>query len=203
VTASTPTHLYHVPQSRSARILWALEEIGAPYDVTVLPGEDRRGPAHVARHPLGRVPVIDDGGEMLFESAAIVLALADRHPDAELNFPLGSRERELVYQWVLFGMLEIEVPTAAFRDAAETDPERAAAARERVVAAATVVDHALRGHEVIVGERFSAADIVLGSVLAFADRVVTLEGMPEVARYIEALAARPARLAAYAPAAAG
>ena len=197
--ASTPTRVYHVPQSRSARILWTLEELGAPYDVTVLEGDQRRGPAHRARHPLGRVPVIEDSGEMLYESAAIVLALADRSPDAGLCFPLGSRERELVYQWVLFAMLEIEVPTVTARDAATDDPERAAAATERVVQAAAVAEQALRGREFIVGERFSAADIVLGSVLAFARRVLTLEGLPEVERYLAALAARPARLAAYAP----
>jgi glutathione S-transferase len=197
--ASTPTRVYHVPQSRSARILWTLEELGEPYDVTVLEGDERRGPAHRARHPLGRVPVIEDSGEMLYESAAIVLALADRYPDAGLGFPLGSRERELVYQWVLFAMLEIEVPTVTARDAATDDPERAAAATERVVQAAAVAEQALRGREFVVGERFSAADIVLGSVLAFARRVLTLEGLPEVERYLEALAARPARLAAYAP----
>jgi glutathione S-transferase len=199
VTTSTPTRLYHLPQSRSARILWTLEEIGEPYDVTVLAGEDRRAPAHLARHPLGRVPVIEDAGDSLFESAAIVLALADRHPDAGLNFPLRSRERELVYQWALFGMLEIEVPTIAAREAGEDDPERAAAAKARVLAAAAVVEEALRGHDFVVGDHLSAADVVLGSVLAFADRVVTLEGLPEVARYLEALAGRPARIAAYAP----
>ena len=111
----TPTRLYHLPQSRSTRIIWALEEIGEPYDVTVLTGADRRSPAHLARHPLGRVPVIEDDAGFLFESAAIVLALADRHPEAGLNFPLGTRERELVYQWVLFGMLEVEVPTTEVR----------------------------------------------------------------------------------------
>jgi len=199
MTASTPTRLYHLPQSRSARILWTLEEIGEPYDVTVLAREDRSTPAHLARHPLGRVPVIEDAGGPLFESAAIVLALADRHPDAGLGFPLGSRERELVYQWVLFGMLEIEVPTGAAYEAGEDDPQRAAAAKARVLAAAAVVEEALRGHDFIVGDRLSAADIVLGSVLTFADRVVAFEGLPEVARYLEALAARPARLAADAP----
>ena len=194
-----PTRLYHMPPSRSTRILWMLEEIGEPFDVTIVEREDRRSPAHLARHPLGRVPVIEDDGNFLFESAAIALALADRHPEAELSFPLGSRERDLVYQWVLFAMLEIERPAGVARDTRESDPERSAAAREQVAAAAAVVEAALRGHEFIVDDRFTAADVVLGAVLAFARRVGALDDSAEVTRYLDALARRPAHIAAYGP----
>jgi glutathione S-transferase len=196
----TPTRLYHLPKSRSNRIVWTLEEIGEPYDVTLLSGPDRRTPEHMARHPLGRVPVIEDDAGFLFESAAIVLALADRHPESGLNHPLGTRERELVYQWVLFAMLEIEVPTSEARAAAESDPQREAAAKARVASAAAVVEDALRGHQFIGGDHLSAADIVLGSVLELALRVGVLAPSEEVARYVESLVARPARQAAYAPA---
>ncbi len=193
------TRLYHTPQTRSTRVLWALEELGAPHELTVLTREQRRGPEHRERHPMGRVPVIEDGGEVLFESAAIVLALADRDEQGRLSFPVGSRERELTYQWALFAMLEIEVPTIAERDERERDPERAATARERVREAARVVERELAGREFIVGGRFSAADIVLASVLAFArDRGVLDSDLPEVHRYVDAMVARPARVRAYA-----
>ena len=195
-----PTRLYHMPPSRSNRILWMLEEIGDPYEVTIVGREDRRNPAHLARHPLGRVPVIGDDAGFLFESAAIALALADRHPDAGLSFPLGSRERDLVYQWVLFAMLEVERPAGVARELRESDPERSTAARAQVGAAVAVVEEALRSHDFIVGDRFTAADVVLGSVLAFARRVGAIEqDHPEVTRYLDALAARPAHLAAYGP----
>src|ERR1700736_1813045 len=121
---AAPTRLYHLPRSRSTRILWTLGELGAPFEVSVMTGADRKSAAHLARHPLGRVPVIEDEAGHLFESAAIVLALADRHPDAGLNFPLGTRERELVYQWVLYAMAELEPPIVEARDQREGDPAR-------------------------------------------------------------------------------
>ena len=123
-----PTHVFHTPQSRSTRVIWALEEIGAPYAVTRLTREERRGPEHRARYALGRVPLIEDEAGYLFESGAIVLALADRYPDAGLNFAPGTRERELVYQWVVFVMAELEPPIVEVRETRETDPARAAAA---------------------------------------------------------------------------
>ena len=192
------THLYHLPRSRSTRVLWTLEELGEPHEVSIMTREESRGEEHRARHPLGRVPAIGDEGAHLFESAAIVLALADRDADGSLSFPLGSRERELVYQWAFFAMLELEAPTVVARDEKERDPHRSAAARERVREAAGVVERALEGREFIVGERFSAADIVLGSVAIFArDQGLLEDDFPALTQYIEALVARPARAKAY------
>jgi glutathione S-transferase len=192
------THLYHLPRSRSTRVLWTLEELGEPHEVSIVTREESRGAEHRTRHPLGRNPVIADDGANLFESAAIVLALADRDAQGRLSFPLGSRERELVYQWAFFAMLEIEAPTVIARDEKERDPERHTAARERVREAAAVIETALGEGEFIVGDRFSAADIVLGSVLIFARDQGLLEGgFPAISRYIDALIARPARASAY------
>jgi glutathione S-transferase len=189
---ATPTRLYHLPPSRSTRVLWALEEIGVPFELTLMTGADRKSEEHLARHALGRVPVIEDDTGYLFESAAIVLALADRHPEAGLSFPLGTRERELVYQWVLFAMAEVEPLIVEFRDSREADPPRATAAAERFRAAAALVEQALEGERFIVGDRLSAADIVLGSVAGFARRFELLTGFPELNRYVDGLRARPA-----------
>jgi len=103
--------LYHLPGSRSTRILWMLEEIGVPYEVKLMTREERKTAEHIGRHPLGRVPVVelDDGG-FLFESAAICLQLADLHPEARLIPPPGSPARGRVYQWCLFAMTELEPP---------------------------------------------------------------------------------------------
>ena len=192
------THLYHLPRSRSTRVLWTLEELGEPHELSIMTREETRGAEHRTRHPLGRVPAITDDGEHLFESAAIVLALADRDAQGRLSFPLGSRERELVYQWAFFAMLELEAPTVIARDEKERDPQRSAAARDRVREAAAAVESALEGREFIVGDRFSAADIVLGSVLVFARDQGLLEGgFPAISRYTDALIARPARASAY------
>jgi glutathione S-transferase len=192
------THLYHLPRSRSTRVLWTLEELGEPYELSIMTREESRGAEHRTRHPLGRVPAITDDGAHLFESAAIVLALADRDPQGRLSFPLGSRERELVYQWAFFAMLELEAPTVTARDEKERNPELHGAARERVREAAGVVERALEGRDFIVGDHFSAADIVLGSVLIFArDQGLLEDGFPEASRYADAIIARPARAKAY------
>lgn len=58
--------LYHVPNTRSTRVLWLLEETGAPYDLTLMTGDERRGETHATRHPLGRVPVIEDDEGFVF-----------------------------------------------------------------------------------------------------------------------------------------
>jgi len=79
-------HLYYMPRTRSARVLWMLAEIGAPYELTKLTTQDRRATEHLARHPLGRVPALEldppSGGQgrgtVMFESGALWLQLAER-----------------------------------------------------------------------------------------------------------------------------
>jgi len=193
----TATRLYHLPGSRSNRVLWLFEEIGEPFEVTVLTREDRGTAEHRARHPLGRVPVIEDDAGFTFESAAIMLALADRHPESGLSFPLGTHERDLVYQWVLFSIAELERTTTDARTAADTNPERQAAAAEEFAARQAVVEEALAGRDFLVGDQLTVADIAVGSVLVFAQRVGVLADTPNTTRYLSALTNRPARQAAY------
>ena len=130
-----------------------LEEIGEPYELTVMSWEQGSGEEHRARHPLGRVPVVqlDDGS--VFESAAICLHLADLYPDVSLIGALGTHARALAYQWSIFAPAELEPPlieAAIFRDA---DPERAGKARARFFNAANAVAESLdppaRGGEVV------------------------------------------------------
>jgi glutathione S-transferase len=87
------------------------EEISAPYDLTEIAGSERRSDEHLQRHPLGRVPALQLGdGTAMFESAAICLQLADLNPGAGLIGPVGSTERGLIYQWVVFAVTELEAP---------------------------------------------------------------------------------------------
>jgi glutathione S-transferase len=185
--------LYHSPGTRSTRALWTLEEIGEPYDLTLLTKEERQGDAHRAVHPLGRVPALDDGAGPILESSAICLHLADAYPGAGLQFPLGSHERALVYQWAFFGMIELENPIVDFWIAGDADPEKAAAAQARFDAACAVVDNALAGGDHIVGGRFSVADIVLVGVLGFANYLGMLGSFPRLVAYVKAHDERPAR----------
>lgn len=185
--------LYHVPPSRSTRVLWLLEEIGQPYELTMMKGDDRQTDEHRRRHPLGRVPVLEDDEGFLFESAALCLQLADLYPDARLNWPLATHERGLVYQWTVFPMTELEPAIIEARRHREDDPPRAQAGAERFQAAAAAVEQALDGHEYLVGDRFSVADLVCGAVLISAKGAGLTDELPNIEAYLERLEARPAR----------
>lgn len=176
---------------RPIRVAWTLEELGEPYELTTMTREEGKGAEHLARHPLGRVPVLEDGEGPLFESAAICLHLADLHPEAGLIPPLGSHERALVYQWSCFAPAELEPPLIEAAIQAQRDPERSAKARARFEAGAGAVSAALEGKDYLVGERFTVADVLIGTTIGFTKRTGD-ELPPDLEQYLERLTARPA-----------
>ena len=183
--------LYYMPRTRSSRVLWLLAEIGAPYDLTKLEPQDRRSGEHLARHPLGRVPALElDDGTVIFESAAICIQLADLHPETGLIPPLGSAERGLVYQWVLFAMTELEALYSWLREAAEDSAD--SPFRERFVAAAAALETALQDHDWLVADRFSVADVICVSVLSSANSRGLLGEWPRLVAYVERAEGRAA-----------
>ena len=190
--------LHHQPRSRSTRALWLLEELGVPFDLTVMSREDKQTPEYLALHPLGRSPVLEEEGGPVFESAALVLHIADQHLDAGLIAPLGSHERALQYQWCFFGMTDIEgalmdLARQAWKDSGEPHADVVERATERFVATAGVIEAAVGDGEYLVGNAFSVADIVVGSVLGFA-RTAELTDLPAgLVPYVDRLEARPAR----------
>jgi Glutathione S-transferase, N-terminal domain len=103
--------VYHREHAgRPIRVAWMLEELGEPYEITMMTREESKGEGHRARHPLGRVPVLEDEEGFIFESAAICLHLADLHPDAALAPAPGTHDRALLYQWTIFAPAELEPP---------------------------------------------------------------------------------------------
>jgi glutathione S-transferase len=187
--------LYYVPKTRSSRPRWILEEIGVPYELVRLEPADTKKAVYLAVHPLGKVPALVDDGVTLFESAALCLYLADKYGDGKLSPAPGTSERGLYYQWILFAMASIEPHLSRFNelraasngDAAERERE-AKSARDHL----GVVERALAGHEFIVGDRFTAADVVLASVCSWAKLLGLTEGLPECDAYARRLLARPA-----------
>jgi glutathione S-transferase len=188
----SPVRLYYMPRTRSSRVLWMLEEIGAPYELTELAGADRRSAKHLGRHPLGRVPALElEDGTVMFESAAICLQLADLHPDAELAGAPGSAERALVYQWVLFAMTELEGPLFRWlRELADGIAESASS--QRFADATGALQTALDGRDWVLGERFTVADVLCCSILEGADSRELLEPWPGLRAYVARGMARPA-----------
>ena len=187
--------VYHREHAgRPIRVAWMLEELGEPYEVTTMTREESKSEEHRARHPLGRVPVLEDGDGFVFESAAICLHLADLHPDAGLAPAPGTHERALLYQWTIFAPAELEPPLIEFAMQAQRDPDRAAVARQRFDGAASAVSSALERSDYLVDGRFTVADILVGSALAFTERIGFADELPANLReYLERLTQRPAR----------
>jgi glutathione S-transferase len=184
--------VFYMPRTRSSRILWMLEEIGEPYDPVRIAREDRGSAEHLARHPLGRVPVVElDDGTFLFESGAICLQIADLYPDAGLIAPLGSDERGLAYQWVLFGVSELEGPLFRWIRELNDDPANTPS-RERFAQAAVAAEAAIGAGPWLLGASLSVADVMCISILTGAHSRGLLEDWPGLRAYIERGEARPA-----------
>ncbi|HJZ38329.1 MAG TPA: glutathione S-transferase family protein [Solirubrobacterales bacterium] len=187
--------LFHVPGSRSTRVLWTLEEIGRPYDLTTLTWDERKGEEHRRRHPLGKVPAFEfDDGQVLFESAAICLQLADLHPEAELVPALGSPERGRVYQWTVFAIAELEKVAFPWNRARRGNQDETETA-EKFAPVGEAVRAALTGPW-IAGDDFSVADILIVSILRNTVELGLLEPADPLTAYVERALARPSQLRA-------
>jgi len=192
--------LYHSNQSRSVRPRWLLEEIGEPYELVRLDmtkGEHKTD-AYRRIHPHGQVPALVDGDLTLLESAAICLHLADRFPDAKLAPPLGTPQRGRYYQWVAYTIGTLEPPilqvfaNTVMLPEAQRSADAAAAGRTQFGAVAKVLSDALGTQPYLLGDAFSAADVMIGSTLAWASFMGLLDGVPTLAAYVERLSQRPA-----------
>ena len=186
--------VYHrAGAGRPIRLVWALEEVGADYELVTMTAEEGLSAEHHARHPLGRVPVLEDEQGPMFESTALVFHVAELYPDAGLLPPPATHERAIVQGWSIFAMTELEAPAIESYRQREANPEGSAKAAARCADAVAVLEGALSGTpSYLVGSRFSVADIIAGGVLGVAVRVGVIEPSPTIAAYTESLAARPA-----------
>jgi glutathione S-transferase len=190
----TTLRVYHrVRAGRPIRLQWALEEVDADYELVTMSAEEASGAGHRARHPLGRVPVLEDEQRPMFESTALVFHVAELYAEAGLLPPPATHERALVQVWSIFAMTELEAPAIETNRQSEPNPDASAKAAARCADAVAVLQGALSGTPpYLLGSRFSVADIVTGGVLGIAVRVGAIEPSPAIAAYIESLGARPA-----------
>jgi len=191
--------LYYVPKTRASRPRWVLEEVGVPYDLVRLePGPGgTRSPEHLARHPLGHVPVLEDRGQYIFESGAICMHLADLFPEKRLLPLPGTVDRGHAYQWVLFSIAEMEPPLIVLSaEAKKPDAEKNAAvstdARERFRKTALTLEAVLRDRKYLVGDGFGVADVMVGATLAWARAMRLVDALPSLEGYLSRLRERPA-----------
>lgn len=187
---------YHNPQSRAQMAHWMLEEVGAQYKTVLVDfakGENRT-PEFLAINLMGKVPTIVHRGVVVTETAAIIAYLADAFPAAQLAPPVGDPSRGAYYRWLFFGAGCIE-PALLEKMMNRPPVERKAAvgwgSYEEVVAALKAV---LDKGPYLLGDKFSAADIYVGSEIRFAMMFGApgLKGDKVFDGYVARLSARPA-----------
>jgi len=190
--------LYHAAPSRSSIVRWMLEKIGEPYDVHLLSlgNGDNRKPDYLAINPMGKVPALRHGDVIITETAAICAYLADEFPRAKLNVPIGDPRRGPYLKWLFFSPSCLE---AAMMDRAfprKEEARRASLGYGDFDTATDVVAKAVGGSGYLLGEQFTAADVVIGSTLRFGMMFKLLPERPEFVAYTGRLAKRPALMRA-------
>jgi glutathione S-transferase len=190
--------LYHAAPSRSAITLWMLEEIGAPYDIELLKlnENEQLKPAYLAINPMGKVPAlkVGDGAASVIvtEVAAICAYLADEFPERKLNVPVGDPRRGAYLRWLFMSPSVIE-PAVNDKLFPRKEPPRAGAIGWRELdTVLDIVAKTVAPGPYILGEQFTAADVVVGSLLSWGTMFGFIPKRPEFEPYIARLNARPA-----------
>jgi glutathione S-transferase len=184
---------YTNPMSRGGIVHWMLEELGEPYDTEVLEyGTTMKAPAYLAINPMGKVPAIRHGEVVVTEAAAICAYLADAFPQAKLAPPPAARGS--YYRWLFFAAGPVEA--ALSNKACGFEPTKDQEGRIGYGSIQRVVDtlaEAVTGRQYIAGDRFTAADVYVGSQIGWGMRFGSLERRPEFEAYWAGLKDRPAQ----------
>ena len=192
--------LHHAPNSRAGRIVWLLEEVGLEYEINKMAfhPKELKSDEHRARHPLGRVPVLEDGEVMLYESGAIVEYIIARHTDGTLQPNVNTPEFPEYLQWFHYceGMLMPPVNTIVVQTKLLPEDRRNAEvldqAQRLLTKALAPVDKVVERREYLIGD-FSGADIMLGHACFMSRRLGCFTGeMTALDAYVNRLEARPA-----------
>ena len=187
---------YHNPQSRSQMVRWMIEEAGAPHRIVPIDfaKNEHKAPAFLALNPMGKLPTIEHRGTVVTETAAIIAYLADTFPQAGLAPAPGEPARGAYYRWLFFGAGCFE-PALLDKMMKRPEVERKSAvgwgSYDDVLA---TLKKALATGPYLLGEKFTAADVYIGSELNFAVMFGApgLKGEPVIDAYLARLTARPA-----------
>lgn len=186
--------LYYNPVSRARTVHWMLEELGVPYKLELIrfdKGENKT-PQFLALNPMGKLPTLVDHGVVVTESAAICVYLADNYPRAQLAPALHDPARGAYLRWLFFaaGCLEPAMLDRMFPRAQAPRPStNGYGSYEDTLNA---LEHALKPGPYILGDRFSAADVYVGSALGWGLMVKSVEPRPVFETYVAHLRERPA-----------
>ena len=193
--------LWHCADARSFRALWALEELGVPYELKLLPFPPRvRAPEYLEINPLGTIPFFVDGETRMTESSAILQYLAVRH-GGPLNVPNDDGDYGAWLNWLHFGEATLTFPQTLVLRYRRFEPGKAEVVADDYakwfLARLRAVDRALETGDWLCAERFTAADISVGYALLLAAQLgLDAEFTPAIAAYWARVQARPAFQAA-------
>ena len=185
---------YHNPMSRGRMVHWMLEEIGAPYRFELLrfdKGENKK-PEFLAVNPMGKLPAIEHRGTVITECGAIITYLGDAFPAAKLAPAIDEPARGTYLRWMFFGQGCIDsalIDRMLSRPPADKPTALGYGNYDDVVQA---VEKALTPGPYILGNRFSAADLYIGSQLGFGMMTKSIEPRPIFQSYLGLLSQRPA-----------
>ena len=193
MTSSRPITLFHSPNTRSAGALILLEELAAPYDLHVLDmkrGEQREA-AYLAINPMGKVPAVLDGDALVTEQGAVFLYLADRFPDAGLAPAIGDPLRGPYLRWLVYYGSSFE--PALIDRAMKREPAAPGMCPygDYDTMLKTLTNQLAKG-PYLLGERFSAADVLWGTALTWTTMFKLVPELPVIADYMARVNARPA-----------
>ena len=179
-------------QVRDLRVRWALEEAGLPYTTRLLEQGDQNKPEYRSLQPFGQIPVFEEDGRVLFESGAIVLHIGER---CEALLPQDEHARARAIQWLIAALNSVEphIMNVALIEIFHANEEwaklRRAGAREFAQLRIQSVSNALGEKSYLDGDRFTAGDLLMSSVLRIAPDLVTSQNLKA---YVERCTERPA-----------
>ncbi len=182
---------YTNPQSRGRIVRWMLEELGQPYETEIVPYEAMKGERYLAVNPMGKVPAVKHRDHVVTECAAICAYLADAFPEAGL----GPREDEKAdyYRWLFYAAGPVEQAVTNHFAKWEPTPEQhrmfGYGNFDKVV---SVLDELFSLHEYVCGDRFTAADVYVGSQIMFPLQFGMMPERESFVRYRDRLQTRPA-----------
>ena len=186
--------LYHASPSRSSIVLWMLEELGEPYDLKLikLSAGDNMKPDYLAINPMGKVPALKHGDTVITEVAAICAYLADEFPQQKLNIPAGSPRRGVYLKWLFFAPSCMEPAMIDRAAPRKEEARRGMLGYGDFDTCMNVVAKAVKQGPWLMGEQFTAADVVIGSTIRWGTLFKLIPERPEFAAYSARIAARPA-----------
>ena len=184
---------HHAPMSRSNIVHWMFEELGVPYELHALSLDrgDHKRPDYLAINPVGKVPAITHQGVTITEAAAICAYLADEFPAAKLAVPVGTPQRGLYLKWLFYSPSCLETAMIDNGNNRPPVPPRQSSYGDFDTVMETVAQ-AVKDGPHLLGQQFTAADVVLGSCLQFGILTKALPERPEFAAYLGRLRTRPA-----------